>query len=218
MQTAATLAVAILLLAVPAAAQQPVPPDAAGVWGFAYEDLRDSQLAQEVVQRDAISCLAEPTLTTTEGEEYKLSVYRIDPRILSAGQLRYFIVSESLCTYDPTTGIETCRRIDEPTDETAYRTYYEPLDTGAGIYRGHAFDTELQVEEFTDHGSLPGGYTFVTFLCPATQQPRLQLLNEAQRNKAEVEAVYDALDEGYRLCGYPVCGEAAERLHTLTTK
>ena len=215
MQTAAAFAIAVLLLAVPAAAQQPVPPDAAGIWGFAYED-QAGQPPAAVAERNAISCLAEPSLIAPAAEGYVLNAYRIDLVSFTAGTARYLLQFENLCNYDATSGLESCRRIGDPTDDAVYWTWYEPLDAAAGIYRAHFFSDDAELAAFKAKKTLPS-VRFVTFRCPAEQQPRRQLLQAATRDENQSQASYDRMLENFQSCGYPLCGAEVQRLHDLVS-
>ncbi|HKY93850.1 MAG TPA: hypothetical protein VJL84_01040, partial [Kiloniellales bacterium] len=203
MKTSAA-ALAALLLALPAAAQQPVAPDTAGVWGFAYEDLQEGQSASALAQRDVVSCLAEPALIAPAAEGYVLNAYRVDVFGLMRGNVRYFVTYENLCSYDAATGLESCRRISVPPDENVYWTWYQPLDAAAGVFRAYAFADEAEVEAFKKSGAPPETATrFVTFPCPADQQPRPALLEQATRDDAASQASYDNMLGNYRRCDYP---------------
>jgi hypothetical protein len=216
MQTAATFAVGLLLLlAGPAAAQQPVPPDAAGVWGFAYED-QPGQPPGAVAERNVISCLAEPSLIAPAADGYVLNAYRIDLLSLMAGTAHYLLQFENLCSYDATSGLESCRRIADPADTLVYWTWYEPLDAAAGIYRAYFFSDEAELAAFKAKKTLPSLH-FVTFRCPAGQQPRPQLLQQGTRDEKQSQASYDRMLGNFQTCGYPLCGTEVQRLHDLVS-
>lgn len=210
MRTAA-LALAALLLAAPAGAEQSVSPDAPGLWGFAYEELAPGQAPADLVQRNAISCLVEPSLIAPAAEGYVLNSYRADLIALAAGQGRYLLQFENLCTYDAATALESCRRIADPADKTVYWTWYEPLDTAAGVYRAHLFSDEAELAAFKAKKTLPP-VQFVTFPCPAEAQPRRALLQQAPRDLEDSEASYDRMLANFETCGYPLCGAEVQRL------
>jgi len=197
----------------PATAQQPIAPDTPGAWGFAYSDLADGQEPRALAARDAISCLAEPALVVQAAEGYVLNAYRVDLQALAGGELRYFVQFENLCSYDPASGLETCRRIAAPDDANLYRTWYEPLDVAAGIYRAHAFASPAEFEAFQATGQPPEtAQGFVVFPCPADQQPDRALLRSATRDDAQSQKAYEAMIENFRLCNAPICGADLDRL------
>lgn len=211
----AVVALAAMLLAAPAAAQ-PISPDAPGIWGFAYEDLAPDQSPAELVQRNAISCLVEPSLIAPAAEGYVLNAYRADLIALASGKARYLLQFENLCSYEAETALESCRRIADPTDSTVYWTWYEPLDAAAGIYRAHVFSDEKELAAFKADKTLPG-VRFVTFRCPAKAEPQRALLQQATRSVKDSEASYDRMLANFQTCGYPLCGAEVQRLADLVT-
>jgi hypothetical protein len=215
MKTLMTAAVTLFLLSLPAAAQQPVPPDAAGVWGFAYED-GTGQPPAAVAERNALSCLAEPSLIAPAAEGYVLNAYRIDLLNLTVGTARYLLRFENLCSYDATSGLESCRRIADPADSMVYWTWYQPLDAAAGIYRAHVFADDAELAAFKAKKTLPNAQ-FVTFRCPAGQQPRRELLQQATREETQSQASYDRMLANFEVCGFPLCGAEVQRLHDLVS-
>lgn len=219
MKTAA-LALALLLpLALPAAAQQTVSPDAAGVWGFAYSELEDGRSPQALAAQDVISCYAEPALITAAAGGYVLNAYRVDVSSLASGTVRYYLQFENLCSYDPATGLESCQRIADPSDKSVYWTWYQPLDAALGIYQAHVFVDDDAVEAFRASGTPPAStQRFVTFRCPDDRQPRRQLLQEATRDNEKSEASYDLMMQNFGTCGYPLCGADGQRLRDLVGK
>lgn len=208
-------AAALLLLALPAAAEQSVPPDAAGVWGFAYEDQVGAPPGV-VAKRNAISCLTEPSLIAPAAEGYVLNAYRIDLVSFTSGTARYLLQFENLCSYDAASGLESCRRIAEPVDATVYTTWYEPLDAAVGIYRAHVFADDAELAAFKANKTLPSTQ-FVTFRCPAEQEPRRELLQQGTRDEKQSEASYDQMLANLQTCAFPLCGAEVQRLHDLVT-
>jgi len=209
------LLAALALAAAPAGAQQSVTPATPGIWGFAYEEQQPGQSAAALVERNAISCLAEPALVARAAEGYLLTSYRVDVQGLAGGAAGYFIQLENLCSYDAASGLESCQRLAEAGD-ALYWTYYAAIDAAAGVYRAHILASQADLDAFRTSGEPPeGGTSFVTFLCPAGQRPERALLQAARRDDAASEAAYEAMLENFDACGYPLCGEALQHLQRL---
>jgi hypothetical protein len=216
MKILAALAAA-LLLSVPATAQ-PITPDTPGVWGFAYEDLKQGQSPIELARRESLSCLAEPATITAAADGYVLNTFRVDVPGLPLGQVRYFLQFENLCHFDKATGLESCQRINDPYDDVVYHTWYETLDAEAGVFQAYIFADDAEFEAFKKSGKpAEGTHRFVTFRCAPGMQPRKALLDQAVRDDQASETAYDAMLANFRRCGYPLCGDDAQRLHDLVS-
>ena len=217
MKTLAALAAA-LLLSVTANAQQPITPDTPGIWGFAYEDLKEGQSPTELAGRSSLSCLAEPATITAAADGYVLNAYRFDVLGLPQGRARYFVQFENLCHFDKATSLESCQRINDPYDDIVYHTWYETLDAQAGVFQAYIFADDAEFEAFKKSGKPADSiHRFVTFRCKPGMQPRKELLDQATRDDQASEAAYDAMLGNFRTCGYPLCGDDAARLHDLVS-
>jgi len=212
---AASLSAAVLLAAVlapPAAAEPAIGPDKPGIWGFTYDEEVPGQAPQQRAAGSWLSCLAEPALLEPTAAGYRVSVYTIDAAALAANEVRYFLRSRSDCVYEAASGIEGC----STGEGDPYWTFYEPLDVGAGIYRGHGLADVAAVDAVRASGKPPAeSWPFLVFYCPKELRPRFAFLQAAIDDRAGEEGAYEALAINLDDCGQPLCGLDAERLRQL---
>jgi hypothetical protein len=216
MKAALAVALAALHFAPAALAEPEIGPDQPGIWGFPYGELKSADPSVLFVDRDVISCLAEPILIEPQANGYRLSVYTIDLAALAQDRIRYYLRIQSSCAYDQASRLETCRTDFGAPNSGPYWTYYKPIDATTGIYQAQMLDSEAEAEQLRQTGLVPeSAWAFYIFYCSKQEGPRFEFLQAAVAAEAEAQAAFDAINANVDRCGEPLCGADAERLRQL---